>query len=192
MARRIPKILTPAEVDSLLAAARDFVNAATTQKKQIAAWRDFVMIQTGLLAGPRVAELCDLHVIHAELNSSPILSIRGGKGDKDRNVPIGKRLQMILKEWIGCRTDGFLFPGPKGKHLSPRTFQLRLEALAKKAGIKKKVHPHLLRHTYANTLLRSGADVREVMELLGHSNLGTTQIYLSVDQERLRAAVDRL
>lgn len=191
MARRLPIVLTQAEIDALLLAARSAADNARTPTKQLAAWRDFVMITTGLKAGPRVSELCDLEVSDIDLAGS-ILSIKHGKGDKDRNVPIGRKLAVALREWIGDRTQGVLFPGPKGKRLTPRAFQLRLEALAKAAGITKDVHPHLLRHSFACALLRSGTDVREVQELLGHANLATTAVYLHVDPARLQAAVDRL
>ena len=191
MARRLPVVLTQAEITSLLAAARAATNAARTPKKQLTSWRDFAMIQTGILAGPRVAELCALKVPDIDL-AGAVLHILGGKGDKDRNVPIGKKLAPVLREWIGERTDGWLFPGPGGKQLATRTFQTRLAALARKAGITKTMHPHLLRHFFACSLLRSGADLTEVQELLGHANLATTAIYLHVEVGRLKPAVDRL
>jgi len=188
----LPVILTPQEAASLLTTARSAADDASTPSKQLSAWRDFVMVETGLLAGPRVSELCDLKVNNVDL-AGATLSIVAGKGDRDRNVPIGKKLLKMLREWIGERTSGYLFQGPKGKRLSPRTFQLRLEALAQTAGIdRKKAHPHVLRHVFATQLLRTGADLREVMELLGHANLATTAIYLHVLTERLKPAVDRL
>lgn len=191
MSRRLPVILTAAESDALLLAARASADGAKTPSKRHVAWRDFVMIQTGLLAGPRVSELCDLRVMDIDL-AGATLAIIGGKGDKDRNVPIGVRLLVALREWIGARTEGYLFPGPHGKRLCPRTFQLRLAALAKSASIRKAIHPHLMRHSFACALLRSATDIREVQELLGHANLATTAIYLSVEVSRLKAAVDRL
>ena len=149
------------------------------------------MLQTGFLAGPRIAELCALTVSDIDLVGA-VLMIQHGKGDKDRNVPIGKKLLPVLREWIAARTTGWLFPGPHGKQLAKRTFQRRLKVLAKAAGIAKSVHPHLLRHVFACALLRSGADVREVQDLLGHANLATTAIYLHVETSRLKVVVDRL
>jgi site-specific recombinase XerD len=177
--RHLPQILTDAEIDSLLAAARAAADlaATSTPKKLHAAWRDFVMIQTGLLAGGRVAELCNLEVANIDLDGAR-LEIRRGKGNKDRNIPIGGKLVRVLREWIGGRKDGFLFPGPHGRRLNPRTFQLRLAKIAAAAGITKNVHPHQMRHFFACTALNVGGNVREVMELLGHADLTTTAMYL--------------
>lgn len=189
--RRLPTVLTPKEIDALLATARSLADSARTPSKQLCAWRDFVMIETGLLAGPRLAELCKLEVFDADLDGAT-LHIRHGKGDKDRNVPIAGRLATALREWIGERKTGWLFPGPKGKRLSVRTFQLRLAALAKAAGIRKRTHPHTLRHCFATQLDATGSTLKEIQELLGHSNLQTTALYLHVSVGRLRGAVDRL
>ena len=192
MSRRLPVILTSAEIAALLNAARSAADAARTPTKQLAAWRDFIMIETGMRAGPRIAELCSLQVPDIDLVGA-VLMIRRGKGDRDRNVPIGAKLLRMLREWIGERREGWVFSGPHGKKLSPRTFQLRLEQLAKAAGIhRRKAHPHVLRHCFACALLHTGSDIREVQELLGHTNLVTTAIYLHVQPEQLKAAVDRL
>lgn len=191
MAAHLPSVLTVSEIDALVVAARAAADAARTPTKQLGAWRDFVMIQTGLLAGPRVAELCALEVSDIDL-AGAVLRIRRGKGDRDRNVPIGLRLHVILDAWLEGRPAGWLFPGPCGKQLSPRTFQLRLAHLARLARIMKPTHPHMLRHAFACALLRSGADIREIQELLGHADLATTSIYLHIDQQRLKAACDRL
>jgi len=188
---KLPVILTPAESAALLSAARAATNAARSPAKELCAWRDFAMISTGLLAGPRIAELCDLKVSDVDLGGA-VLRIIAGKGDRDRNIPIGKKLLRVLSEWIGDRTQGFLFQGPNGKRLAHRTFQLRIAALARAAGITKAIHPHHLRHSFACALVHSGADIRNVMELMGHANLATTAIYLHVESEHLRGDVDRL
>jgi site-specific recombinase XerD len=189
--KRLPTVLTPVEIEALLAAARSAADAARTPVKQFATWRDFVLVQTGLLAGCRVSELYKLKVEDVDL-AAPVLHIVEGKGKKDRNVPIGAKLLIALREWIGERKTGYLFPGPKGKKLSERAFQVRLEQLGKKAGIVKHLHPHLMRHTFATALLRAGVDLRNVQQLLGHSNLQTTATYLHVDVSRLKGDVDRL
>lgn len=192
MSRRLPSILTPAEIDALLLAARIAAdNARDGSAKRMAAWRDFVMIQTGLLAGCRVSELCNLRVEDVDL-AGPVIRILRGKGDKDRNVPIGSRLLSVLRAWIGERKSGPLFPGPGGRRLSPRTFQVRLAELGRRAGIMKPVHPHLARHSFATGLLEKGTPIHEVQALLGHANLATTAIYLHVSVARLKGAVDRL
>ena len=108
MYRRLPVVLTPSELESLLLAARTVADAARSPVKQVAAWRDFVMVQTGTLAGPRVDELCSLEVRDVDLDRF-IISIRRGKGDRDRNFPINKKLSIVLSQWIGERKDGFVF-----------------------------------------------------------------------------------
>jgi integrase/recombinase XerC len=189
--RALPVVLRTEEIDALLSAALASVNDARTPKKQLAAWRDFAMIQTGLLAGLRVAELGDLQVPHVDL-AGLTLSVVEGKGAKDRNIPIGAKLLPVLREWIGERKSGYVFHGPKGKRLTTRTFQKRLDALAIKAKLTKEIHPHLLRHAFACNALRSGADIKEVQELLGHESLQTTAFYLHTEVSRLKAVVDRL
>jgi len=192
MSRRLPAVLTPEEVEQLLQTARSEAEQARTPAKRLATWRDFVMVQTGVLAGPRVAELCSLAVSDIDL-AGAVIHIRRGKGDKDRNVPIARRLLPALREWIGNRKTGYLFPGPKGKRLATRTFQVRLAELAAAAGIhRSKAHPHIMRHYFACSLLRSGADLTEIQQLLGHANLATTAIYLHVAVDRLKPALDRL
>ena len=160
--------------------------------KQFAARRDFAMVQTCLLAGPRVAELCDLEVDDIDLVGA-VTMIRQGKGGKDRNIPFGKKPVAYCGWWVGKRTGGFLFPGPNGKRLAKRAFQVRLAGWGSlRWHTAAKAHPHAARHSFACSLLRPGSDIREIMELMGHANLATTAIYLSVENERLRAACDRL
>lgn len=190
--RRLAKNLPPEQLEAIISAACDEASAARTPAKKHATWRDFVMVATALYAGLRASETCNLKVEDVDL-ASPTLAVVHGKGDKDRNVPIGVKLLTILGEWIGDRKSGWLFPGPKGRsQVSSRTFRHRLAQLAKKASLERRVHPHLLRHTFATSLLRTGADLREVQELLGHANLQTTATYLHVEVGRMKKAVDRL
>jgi site-specific recombinase XerD len=190
--KRLPLIFQPHELDALLAAAQAATNNAPTEAKQQAAWRDFVMIQTGHFTGPRVSEMCKLCISDADL-AGALLSIREGKGGKDRNVPINKKLLNILREWIGDRKEGYLFPGPGGKRLAARTFQVRLVELCEAAGIpRSKAHPHTLRHTFGTNLLKKGNDLRVIQQLMGHASIATTQIYTHVDGTQMRDAIDRL
>jgi site-specific recombinase XerD len=191
MSRRLPSILTTSEIDALLAAARAAADAARTPARQQATWRDFVMIQTGLLAGPRVAELCALEVADIDL-AGAVLAIRHGKGDKDRNVSIAVKLLPALREWIGTRKSGWLFPGPNGKRLCTRAFQRRLVTLARAAGIVKATHPHMLRHSFATALLKRGVNLRIIQTLLGHSSVAVTEIYTHIDTSDMKLAVDLL
>ena len=191
MPKRLPVPLKPAEIQALLLKAREEADGAKTPSKQMGAWRDFVMIQTGLLAGCRVSELCKLQVEDIDLPGA-VLAIKEGKGKKDRNVPIGDRLAIILKSWIGERKTGWLFPGPKFKRLTTRAFQKRLAALGKRCGLLKSIHPHLTRHSFATSLLESGASIIELQELMGHASIKTTSVYLHVNVGRLKKVIDKL
>src|SRR5258707_1079114 len=131
--RSLPEILTVAEGESLLSEAARSIDAAKTAAKHLAARRDLAMILTGWYAGLRVFELCKQCVEDIDLRK-PVLRVKRGKNGKDRNLPIGITLRPYLEAWIDGRTSGFLFPGPRGRKLSTRTFQLRLAALAKRAG----------------------------------------------------------
>jgi site-specific recombinase XerD len=117
-----------------------------------------------------------------------------GKGSKDRNLPLAQKLVDPLFAWLAGRTSGWVFPSPRraNQHLSARKAQLLVKEIAQRAGLAKRVTPHILRHSFATRLLWSGADLREVQELLGHSSVAVTMIYTAVVPERLRAAVDRL
>jgi len=189
--RRLPVILTFDEVNSLISAALNAANGANTEGRRYRSWRDFVMVQTGVLAGPRVSELCDLEVSDIDLVGA-VLNIRWGKGKKDRNVSIGAKLLIVLREWIGQRKKGWLFPGPKGKRLDPQTFQRRLIQLAKAAKVLKATHPHLLRHSFATLLVTKKVNLLVIQKLLGHANVATTQIYAHVCVEDMKGAVDLL
>ena len=192
MGRRLPVPLTPAEIDRLLQAAAAAIAEAETPARRRAAARDLAMIETGRLSGLRVSELCSLKIEHLDLDGQ-VLPVLRGKGGKDRNLPIADKLLAALSPWIGERKTGFLFSGPREKKLSPRTFQVRLDKLARRAGILKRVHPHQLRHTFATSYLRiAGNSIRDLQQLLGHANLQTTAVYLHVDVSRLKAGVDLL
>lgn len=190
--RRLPVPLRPAEAAALVTQACAAADEATTPVKEFAARRDYAMIQCGLLAGPRLAELCSLEIRDIDLEGA-VLSIRHGKGDKDRNVSIGKKLLTVLKWWIGKRREGYVFPGPGGKKLARRTFQVRLGILAKAAGIEKtKRHVHTLRHTFATSLLKKKVSLRIIQRLMGHASIATTELYLSVDVDDMKESVDLL
>src|ERR1043166_8726228 len=183
--RRLPAILTEAQLNALVSASASAMRFARTPAKKRCAQRDYAMIQTGRYAGLRVSELCALMIEDIDLVGR-VLQVRHGKGDKDRNLPISKKLVPILKDWIGARTMGYLFPSCGRKKLSTRTFELRISALGRAAGIKRSVFPHILRHGFATTLLQTGTDLRDVQELMGHADISTTSVYLHVDRSRLK------
>jgi integrase/recombinase XerD len=178
MPKRLPICLRGDEPDRLLAAVR--------------CPRDRIIFLVGLYLGLRVSEIVGRRVEDVDLERA-MYTVRGGKGDKDRVVPIPAKVLRDLQDWIGERKEGWLFPS-RGRtgHVTARAVQVAIEKAAKKAGIARHVTPHKLRHTYATRLLQRGADIIEVRDLLGHASVATTQIYLGSEPERLRAAVDRL
>jgi integrase len=191
MSRPLPETLTLAEGEALLAEAVRSIDAARTPYRHVAAQRDLIMIFTGWYAGLRAFELCKQRVETIDL-AKPVLKVIRGKRGKDRNIPISDELLPLLTAWIGDRREGYLFPGPRGKKLAVRTFQVRLDEIAARAGFTKSIHPHLLRHTYATELLHSGSSITDVQTLMGHSDLRTTLIYLHTDVTRLGKNVNRM
>lgn len=185
MPRRLPNFLPDDEPEKLL--------AATTRQ------RDRLMLLLMLYCGLRVSEMRKLQIPHLDFKRRS-LWVRHGKGDKDRVVPLPRKLVGPLRAWVGARTAGYVFPSPRGdgsKPLSSRAVQRLMKRLAVAAGLPnalepRRVRPHALRHSYATRLLRTGADIIEVRDLLGHGSVATTQIYLHSDSERLADAVDRL
>lgn len=191
MSRRLPVFLRQTESAALLAEAQAAIDRARTPKARRRAERDSLVAQCFLFLGLRVAELCKLTVPDVNLEARSVF-VNQGKGKKDRYVSIPGKLVEPLRAWIGERKAGPLFPSPSGGHLTTRCLQGRIPALAKAAGIGKRVRCHSLRHSYATRLLETGATIYEVKELLGHSNIGTTERYLHTCLDRLKGAVDRL
>ncbi|MEX1014452.1 MAG: site-specific tyrosine recombinase/integron integrase [Candidatus Paceibacterota bacterium] len=154
------------------------------------AMRDRSLLETLFSTGLRVSEVCKLdRYINLERGE---LSVRG-KGDKTRVVFLSERAKRSLKNYLEKRedTDEALFVSltKKGKvigRISPRSVQRLVDRAAKSAGITKSVSPHQLRHQFATDLLMNGADLRAVQELLGHSNISTTQIYTHITNKELK------
>jgi site-specific recombinase XerD len=191
MSKRLPAFLKSLEVVALLSAAQTALASARAPSKRRSAWRDLVMIQLSLVVGTRVAELCGLEVPNIDLEGG-MCSIVCGKGSRDRTIPITNRLLPELRAWIGDRKSGMLFPTAGGKWMSERTFQRRLAKLGEAAGLTKRMHPHITRHTFATNLLHAGVSLREIQVLMGHRSLATTEIYTHVLPEHLRRACDLL
>jgi integrase/recombinase XerC len=116
-----------------------------------------------------------------------------GKGGKQRVVPVGSHARGALQAWRAASAgvqDGFVVPGRGGGRISARAIQLRLRRLAMRQGVFKRVHPHLLRHSFASHVLESSGDLRGVQELLGHADISTTQIYTHLDYQHLARVYD--
>ncbi len=119
-----------------------------------------------------------------------------GKGSKRRSVPVGRAALVALQGWLGQRGglakpgEPALFVSRRGTRLTPNQLRSRLKRQALQAGLPTKVHPHMLRHSYASHLLQSSGDLRAVQELLGHASISTTQVYTQLDHQHLAKVYD--
>lgn len=171
--KKIPSVLTKDEVRKIL----DSVN---NEKSKL-------MISLMYACGMRVSELINLKISDFDFPDKSG-KISQGKGKKDRNFNIPIFLISSLEKYANRQREKnreYLFTGPKGK-LTERNVQKIVNLAARKAGIKKDVHPHTLRHSFATHLLENNVDIRKIQELLGHSNLSTTQIYTHISQQELK------
>jgi integrase/recombinase XerD len=179
--RRIPKVLTIAQVERLLA----------TPPEDVLGLRDRAMMEMAYAAGLRVSELCDLAFEQVDERERVVL-VRG-KGMKQRMVPYGVPAARALAAYLnrsrpvlaGARVTPRIFLNHRGGSLSRVGFFKRLRQHARAAGIQRDISPHVLRHTFATHLLEGGAELRYVQELLGHTDISTTQIYTNVDTRHL-------
>ncbi len=181
--RTLPKTLSIAEVEALLAAP---------QVDEPMAWRDRTLMELGYGAGLRVSELCDLAVNDVLMSDGLVRAF--GKGRKERLVPIGRSVIAVVATYLGttrARIDkgeskGRLLLNQNGRPLSRVGAWGIVKKRAEQAGISSEVTTHTLRHSFATHMLEGGADLRSVQEMLGHADLSTTQIYTHVDREYLR------
>ena len=153
--------------------------------------RDRALLELLYSSGLRVSELCNLRWSALDLADGSVRVL--GKGGKERIVPVGSHACAALAEWhrqSAAAADAPVFPGRGGRGLSPRAVQLRLRQLAVRQGVGKRVHPHLLRHSFASHVLESSGDLRGVQELLGHADIATTQIYTHLDFQHLARVYD--
>lgn len=158
--------------------------------------RDLAMWELFYSSGLRLSELVALDLGDIQW-SDEMVRVRHGKGDKAREIPIGRHAKTALERWLALRPTfaaadtKALFIGQRGARLAPRTVQARLESWREKCGFDKNIHPHMLRHSFASHLLESSGDLRAIQELLGHSDIKTTQIYTHLDFQHLAAVYDR-
>ena len=171
--KNLPTVLTKSEVKNL-------IGSANVRKSKL-------MVSLMYACGMRVSEIVELKIEDLNLIEK-IGYIKKAKGKKDRMFNIPETLLKNLKKQVEVQKKNkkeYLFSGRKGK-MSSRNLQKIVSKLAKKAEIQKKVHCHTLRHSFATHLLENGVDLRKIQELLGHSNLATTQIYTHVSSEELK------
>jgi integrase/recombinase XerC len=181
--RKLPKVLDVDQVFGILESPPD-------SRLEI---RDLAIFELFYSSGLRLSELANLNLDDMNL-SEQSLRVKLGKGGKQRDLPIGSKAVTALKKWLAYRTettDPGLFTTNNGKRLGQRSIQLRLDKWCKKIGLPEHVHPHMLRHSFASHLLESSQDIRAVQELLGHSNISTTQIYTHLDFQHLASVYDK-
>lgn len=157
--------------------------------------KESAIVQLLIYTGIRVGELCKLNIDDVDLEER-VISIRSGKGDRDRIVIIpeesAEALSSYLKERYKITNNSkALFLSNKKGRFDTSTIERIIKRIAKSAGIHKKVTPHVLRHTFATTVLRNGGDIRFIQQILGHSSVATTQIYTHIDDNTLRDMYDR-
>ena len=164
---------------------------------------DQAMFELLYSSGLRVSELTGLdyqYMKTAQYESAGWIDLDGGdvtvtgKGNKKRTVPVGRAAIEAVRGWLAMRGNASanpaLFLTARGTRVSPRSVQLRLKAHALSVGIPANVHPHVLRHSFASHLLQSSGDLRAVQEMLGHASIASTQIYTSLDFQRLAQVYD--
>ena len=179
--RKLPQVLDADEMGQLVAVPQEVPLGL----------RDRAMLELFYSSGLRLSELCALRWRSLDL-ADGLVTVTG-KGNKSRMVPVGSHARAALQAWRDESKPGPdtpVFPGRAGAPINPRTVQLRLRALAQQQGLFKRVHPHLLRHSFASHVLESSGDLRGVQELLGHADIATTQIYTHLDFQHLAKVYD--
>jgi integrase/recombinase XerC len=178
--RKLPQVLDPDEAARLVEVPTDVPLGV----------RDRALLELFYSSGLRLSELCGLRWRDLDLAAGEVRVL--GKGGKTRIVPVGTHARAALAAWgveSGIANEAPVFPGRNGP-ISPRAVQARLRTLAQRQGIWKRVHPHLLRHSFASHVLESSGDLRGVQELLGHADIATTQIYTHLDYQHLAKVYD--
>jgi len=190
--RKLPKVLDVDQIQHYL---------SITETTPIAI-RDKAILELFYSSGLRLAELVSLNLDSIDLQQG-MLTVTG-KGNKTRVLPIGKQAVTALKKWLRLRQTDFmkiessnekpnqaLFLSSNGTRLAARSIQQRLRYWAQKLALPTHVHPHMLRHSFASHILESSRDLRAVQELLGHSDISTTQIYTHLDFQHLASVYDQ-
>ncbi len=180
--KKLPNILSEEEVDKLL----------NINLVDCFSYRNKAMLEVLYATGLRVSELVNLKMENIDFEQDIIRTF--GKGNKERVIPIGEYaryyLNLYLKEhrnqMLKHGNNEYVFLNNHGKNMTRQGFFKIIKAIANEKGINKEISPHVLRHSFASHLLKHGADLRTIQELLGHSNVSTTQIYTHISNEELK------
>ena len=187
LSRSLPRYLTLDEVEQLLAAP----DTSTAM-----GLRDRSMLETLYATGLRVSELVSLRLEEIHLEARYLFT--RGKGNKERVVPLGRSAIRWLRAYLANgrpelarrRPVPWVYLSQRGARMTRQRFWQALKAHGRKAGIGKRLSPHVVRHSFATHLLERGADLRSLQMMLGHADIGTTQIYTHVSRDRLRKVYD--
>ena len=202
-AKRLPQFMTIEQMVQLLDApeaeyrTKVLAYEGTNKKVQQAPYlRDRAILETIYSCGLRIGEIC--RMLSDEIDANELVVNVHGKGKKERQVPIGKTaVEAIKSYWLLLANQPesnepvFFASEKKRSPIYPRLVQLRLKNYLNACGLDSSLTPHKLRHSYATHMLDAGADLRSVQEMLGHSNLSTTQIYTHVTTERIKRAYNQ-
>jgi integrase/recombinase XerC len=184
-ARPLPKALSVESAQQLL---------SPSEKNSPAERRDLAMFELLYSSGLRLGELVALNVDDGRLDLQHAEVTVTGKGSKTRTVPVGAKAREAISEWLAVRRaasgERALFTGARGRRISPRMVEARLRSWAQRRGLRERVHPHMLRHSFATHVLQSSQDLRAVQEMLGHASISTTQVYTHLDYQALAKVYD--
>jgi integrase/recombinase XerD len=186
LGEHLPEVLSTKEVDQLEA-------SIDLSKKE--GQRNLAIIEVLFSCGLRVSELVNLKLSDLYLQEGYIRVV--GKGNKERLVPISEKAIRELGNWFYDRNEMVIKPGEqdyvflnrRGAHLTRTMILIMIKRQAVEAGIKKTISPHTLRHSFATALLEGGADLRAIQSMLGHEDIGTTEIYTHLDTTTLREEI---
>lgn len=195
-AKRLPRTLDTDQMSQLL----DQRSASSAPSSQWHTTRDQAMLELLYSSGLRLSEIVDSNIPSIDWDDATIRVI--GKGNKERVIPVGSMALKAIKRWLSVRDQlplkkqviscpQALFLSERGDRLSARSVQTRLTQWARSKGLPGKLHPHMLRHSFASHLLESSQDLRAVQELLGHADISTTQIYTHLDFQHLAQVYDK-
>lgn len=185
--KNLPKYLTKEEINRLIEA---------TQGDRPTAIRDRAMIELLYASGLRVSELCQVQTGDLDLELGLVRVV--GKGNQQRMVPVGSAARTAVSHYLMAarpallkgRVSRYLFVTARGGRLTRQGFWKSMAGYGRKAGIGRRLSPHMVRHSFATHLLEGGADLRSVQTMLGHVDISTTQIYTHVMRSRLQSIVD--
>lgn len=184
----LPRYLFDEELDKLI----DSIDVSTSTGK-----RDVALLELMYATGVRVSEVCSIKLSDIDFYNNSLIVM--GKGSKERYLPFYDKAKSAMLDYIEFGRNELLkrnkkevptelFLNFKGGALTPRGVRMIMDEITNKASVALKIHPHMIRHSFATSLINNGADLRSVQELLGHENLSTTQIYTHVSMEKLKEA----